>query len=229
MYYNTTENKTKVYSDSAWSDLGGVSGLWTQTDSDIYYNTGNVGIGTTTPSEKLEVAGNIKLSGASPTYKITNLVTGTANTDAATKGYVDAITSATLNVYKNDGETLLGILAGPWDTAPTICTGWGFWKPAGGLHVLSASDCPPGQYMFLYDGDNCSGNAYLWFPNIYGTDSVKCGLSAPTTTPLTLRSYRSAPNTTCYAEIGSGYNFYKITFSTCTPALCGETGPCKVK
>lgn len=50
---------------------------------------GNVGIGTITPGEKLEVSGNIKLSGASPTYKITNLAEPTANSDAATKGYVD--------------------------------------------------------------------------------------------------------------------------------------------
>ena len=50
----------------------------------------NVGIGTTTPSEKLEVVGNIKLSGVTPTYKITNVVSPTASSDVATKGYVDA-------------------------------------------------------------------------------------------------------------------------------------------
>jgi len=54
------------------------------------FTGGNVGIGTTGPGEKLEVNGNIKLSGASATYKITNVALPTANTDVATKEYVDA-------------------------------------------------------------------------------------------------------------------------------------------
>ena len=52
--------------------------------------SGNVGIGTTAPGERLEVAGNIRLSGATPTHRITNLAAPIASSDAATKAYVDA-------------------------------------------------------------------------------------------------------------------------------------------
>jgi hypothetical protein len=53
---------------------------------------GKVGIGTPTPASnvKLEVNGHIKLSGTSPTYKITNVAPPTDDSDVATKAYVDA-------------------------------------------------------------------------------------------------------------------------------------------
>lgn len=59
---------------------------------DITHNY--VGIGTNNPSQKLEVNGNIKLGGASPTYKITNLAAPVSSGDAATKAYVDAAGSS---------------------------------------------------------------------------------------------------------------------------------------
>ena len=93
IYYNTTDNKFYGYQNNEWKELGsgGGASFWLASGNNIYNtNTGNVGIGTMEPGAKLEVSGNLKLSGETPTYKITNLATPTATSDAATKGYVDA-------------------------------------------------------------------------------------------------------------------------------------------
>jgi len=49
------------------SASGSGSNLWSETGSDIYYTTGNVGIGTTTPNSELDIDGDVNTSGE---YKI---------------------------------------------------------------------------------------------------------------------------------------------------------------
>ncbi|MCK4649857.1 shufflon system plasmid conjugative transfer pilus tip adhesin PilV [Candidatus Pacearchaeota archaeon] len=57
------------WSGSGWScvDAGvGESSVWTKTGTNVYYTSGNVGIGISSPIQKLEVNGSLKLSAANP-------------------------------------------------------------------------------------------------------------------------------------------------------------------
>ena len=46
---------------TSWSQVGGSQ--WTTSGTTINYSTGNVGIGTASPTEKLDITGNVKVSG----------------------------------------------------------------------------------------------------------------------------------------------------------------------
>ncbi len=54
-------NASGGYALTATSSLGLTSSQWTTSGNNIFYNTGNVGIGTSTPSNKLDVWGNFQV------------------------------------------------------------------------------------------------------------------------------------------------------------------------
>ncbi len=97
---------TKAYVDDA---IAGVSGSshWTANGTNIYNsNSGNVGIGTVSPSAKLEVDGNIIASNP------------TAANHVATKDYVDNLAELTWPDGGQPGDTLIMGVTGPFWNSP---------------------------------------------------------------------------------------------------------------
>ena len=74
LVYNTDDSSYNFYDSvsASWkvvgSGGGGGSSQWTTTGSDIYYNNGNVGIGTQTPNYKLDVNGSINIATGNDFY-----------------------------------------------------------------------------------------------------------------------------------------------------------------
>jgi hypothetical protein len=65
IYFDTSANKFKVSENTgAYADLvGSGSSLWTSSASDIYFDTGLIGVGTSTPAYLLDVYGNARIDG----------------------------------------------------------------------------------------------------------------------------------------------------------------------
>ena len=112
-----------------WVDANTVpgAGLWLENGNDIYNsNSGNVGIGTTSPSKKLEVAGSYKLGtnayiqyDASYPYTISTLNTAAVGNliftaGAGSSGYESGITLQGSNTASDDGILLQQALVQQW-------------------------------------------------------------------------------------------------------------------
>jgi len=102
IYYNSTSNKFKCYEDGVWkdciSDGGGGTSLWSENGSEIYYNSGNVGIGTNNPDQKLHIVGTGYATSdlRAPIFYDTN----------NTAYYIDPTSTSRINSVRFEGELI---------------------------------------------------------------------------------------------------------------------------
>ena len=123
MYYRTDGGNEGLYVYSqvlvSWSKIyhtGNSSNIefWVQNVTDLYYTLGNVGIGNSAPSVKLDVTGAVKIS--------STLVMGTATGGAQGSGTINAqnlYVNATPVLTGNQSITISGDVSGTGTTAIT--------------------------------------------------------------------------------------------------------------
>lgn len=127
--YDSDLNLLFYYNGSTWSSVATGSNYWTASGGNIYNNTGtNVGIGSTTPGDKLEVNGNIRFSGA-----------GTLLAAPSTSGSAYSLTVKAGDPYVPVGGSggSVNILA--TNNMPSGGSGYGNLGPSGNVNITSGS------------------------------------------------------------------------------------------
>ncbi len=138
--YNS--NKLQIcINGSGWVDVGsasaGTPGAWSANGSDLFYTTGNVGIGTATPSSKLHIHG---LASSQPT-DASLLMSNSTNTNLSFvasdgNGFMRLGGNAGVGLGSHDGTTFSEVLR----VNALNNVGVGTVLPIGKLHI--ASDAP---------------------------------------------------------------------------------------
>ena len=219
LYYNTSDHKFYGYQNNEWKELGGGAGFWLVNGDNIYNtNTGNVGIGTTAPGAKLEVAGQVKITGGSPGA---NKVLTSDASGLATWQAPSGLPSGSIIMY-----------SGPWnfdDTGLGINTllGWALCNGNNGTPNLS-DKFVMGTTSSSSLGGTGGANSYslttAQLPShnhSFTTDSAGSHSHSFTT-----NSAGSHSHSICISSAGSHTHSYYINPQQC---CCGSSSSCQVK
>ena len=106
-----TTGQTLQWNGSVWApaNVSGGSSQWTTTGSNIYYNTGRVGIGKTSPLHALHVGGTTTLSAGTEYYGSAFEITGGSTTSNTYYGVKVSHTAGTDGVQRALVGTMSGV------------------------------------------------------------------------------------------------------------------------
>lgn len=151
--------------------------LWTQNGTSIYYNTGNVGIGTTNPSRKFEVVDGTSLAyfNLTGTSGPAGVVINTDYTKLARFIAGDGINSISVGM-RTSGETASPGFGGQNDAFIYVNT------TANGLNIINAQSTGNSDYIRLYAGLIANqGTSHL---HVQGSGSTKGFIGINTENPI---------------------------------------------
>lgn len=211
------------------------TGAQTLQSSTISESNGNVGI-SAVASERLEVGGNIRLAGTSPTYRVVNAAEPVNPDDLATKAYVDRL-SQKLWVYQADGATPIGPFLGVDSTLDVTCAGILYSDGNGNVQHVGDDGCATIGTNVYYTDAACSGTHYAYSGSEGSwTGWNRSGAARVAVIGSQLCSggnyqdfWRVNNDGSCASTATNIYNCYMHYLNNEKARLCGVGGKCKVR